>query len=470
MRLVNLRLGHACNSSSTHTLLIGRNVGYDRETGGEFGWQFFTAGTAESKGNYFGQILRAHVSRLAGDEVATIVAKALAPSTTADGYLDHQSMPCMPREWGDKGPDMEFAKAMRDFLLRDDVTVLGGNDNDEKSHPLGRGEALLPWSDDMAREVRARRDGDMWTLYDAESGTRVSIDFGAKSGEDYCRRSGPWEGRAIDFPWLVDVKITDHCGYGCAYCYQGSTRDGKHADAQDVGTLAANLEHGKCFEVAIGGGEPTKHPKFMDILDSFKRYGVTPNFTTRNVQYLTQHRDELEKLVGAVAVSVDNLTDAKALARAAKKMGCDDYSGGPFRLHAQIVDGVVRDVGTMRAVLADAGIKTTLLGYKTTGRGSLVKPPHLGAWRQDPKVAQRDGAYWRFPYAVDTAFLAMYRDDPMLAGALPETGDIVEGRTSCYVDLVEGFAAKSSYETTKRVPLERGRFDAETWRKVRVQA
>ena len=55
---------------------------------------------------------------------------------------------------------------------------------------------------------------------------------------------------------------------------------------------------------------------------------------------------------------------------------------------------------------------------------------------------------------MDTAFLSMYKDDKLLNGVVPETSDVIEGRTSCYIDAVSGFMARSSYELLHREKLD----------------
>lgn len=463
MRIVNVRLLHACNSSSTHTMLIGhqRQGGdYLYDKSGEFGWQNFELCTSAAKANYFGQILLHAFRQSLGNEAGLEVVRSLLPDLP-EGHIDHQSMPQMPSAWGaGKEVDMGYARALEAFLQRPDVIVLGGNDDDDVGHGYGDPGVGLPFRDCFSR-VRARQDSEhVWTLYNAESGARVTVDFSAKSTDGLYT---PWENLDVKFPWLVDLKITNKCSWGCAFCYQGSVPGGAEASLEDVFTVAKSLRDGRCFEVAIGGGEPTEHPNFLAILRAFSRVGVTPNFTTRDVTWVQSHVQELNDVgVRAVAVSVDNQDQAACLAAAMGGM-----PNREFQVHAQIIDGITSDVCKVREALDVAGVEVTLLGYKSINRGSLVKPPHLGAWRADPQVQEfGKGEYWRFPYAVDTAFLSQYADDPILKNVRPETKDIVEGRTSMYIDLVTHTAARSSYDG---YPVMLQAEDvASAWRAVRV--
>lgn len=477
MRITNVRLGHACNSSSTHTLLIGREV-EGNATRGDYGWNHFVLSKTDDKMDYLGNALCQQLRGVIGEDMTAVVLQSLFGEVTdgKNGYgIDHQSVPVLPTEWGRKGVDKKFLDAFRAFLSRPDVAILGGNDHDKWRHKgIKESEAVAYPFRECTGTLVAREDNGLWTLFSPESGTRVSMDFGAMSSSSFLRKK-PWEGQTINFPWLVDMKITDYCNYGCAFCYQGSTEEGKHADMGVVRNIAYALGEGKCFEVAIGGGEPTLHPDFFSILEAFKHYGVTPNFTTRNLAFVRKHRQRLNDLVGAIAVSVDNLTQAKALRKLCDERSSEGRAG--FRLHAQIIDGMVKDPQAIRKVMDNQwpDVPVTLLGYKTTGRGSLVAPPHLGAWKQDEGVRRPSGKrkdWWRFPYAVDTAFLSMYKSDKLLNGVVPETADIVEGRTSCYIDAVSGFMSKSSYELLHREKLNMSYTQAEdlrtAWKKVRA--
>lgn len=87
----------------------------------------------------------------------------------------------------------------------------------------------------------------------------------------------------LKFPEFYDVKLTDVCGGKCPYCYQESNPDAKHADdiinkiQKYFGTMSENE---KPFQIAFGGGEPTMHPQFSEIMKTTKELGIAPNYTT----------------------------------------------------------------------------------------------------------------------------------------------------------------------------------------------
>lgn len=107
-------------------------------------------------------------------------------------------------------------------------------------------------------------------------------------------------------PELVDCKITNKCDNGCAYCYMGSGLHGKHCQADDYFRLLDQMDALGIFQIALGGGEPTMHPDFIQILRVTRYVGIVPNYST-NGNHLTQEIvDASREFCGAVAVSWHN--------------------------------------------------------------------------------------------------------------------------------------------------------------------
>jgi hypothetical protein len=469
--ITNLRLGHACNSSSTHSLLIlGPDVSLRDNTDGEFGWEFFTASSQESKRRYVAESICYAIEDAVGSDMAWFIAKSLAglDRDLERGYIDHQSIPLIPTNWEGKMVDEGFVEAWRRWMDRDDVAILGGNDNTDERHPamdLGEG-ARLPSGEGHPLYV-CRQDGNHWTMFSRETGARFTMDLSPRSTT--MESTEIPKGLVASSPWLVDIKITDACNAGCAFCYQGSTQTGEHADANYLRNVFYKLGKDRCFEVAIGGGEPTLHPDFLGLMAHARTYGIVPNVTTRNLDFLASvdRGKELAGIVGRVAVSVDGARDAQ---RAVDLLKLAPWWKGKINL--QIIDGICADPGHVLAIAEvasrDHDINVTLLGYKTVGRGSLVKPPHLGAWREDWRMKQLKTGN-RFPFLVDTAFLATYANDPIINRAHTSTVQRREGVVSAFIDGVAKVMRPSSYDTSSvAVPIPNPSEDMGTaWQKVR---
>jgi hypothetical protein len=114
----------------------------------------------------------------------------------------------------------------------------------------------------------------------------------------------------LGFPEFMDVKITSHCEGGCGYCYQSSVQSAQ----RHTGLVKRFTEFFSGFSVnqlpfqlAFGGGEPTSHPEFSDLMRASNALGMVPNYTTNGMWALSSKRaDVLSATVehcGGVAVS-----------------------------------------------------------------------------------------------------------------------------------------------------------------------
>lgn len=436
-----VRLGLATNSSSTHSLVILPGGAADDAGHGEFGWEFFTAGSRERKMRYLACQLRSSLLQVTNHEMAHTVAQAwtgveLAPYEDYGDYVDHQSSWTLPLDWNAKGVSREFFDDLKAFLMRDDVVVLGGNDNDEATHPLdgGSGFRLAVPIEESSRNLVCRKDEDHWVLFDRSNGTKIRMSFG--------------EGQAVEpekarTPELVDVKITDYCPYGCEFCYQDSTAAGEHAPKERVSSLAFALSQMKVFEVAIGGGEPTLHPDFVEILHAFRRNGIVPNFTTKNLAWLNDHsvRPKILEHAGAFAYSIGHARDLEQLASLR-----DVYEIPGRQLNCQYVMGST-SLDVFKHILEAAkerGVRVTLLGYKTDGRGSEFEPRDYADW---PKVLKEvhEAPGYGLRVGIDTALAREFQSQLGDLGVPRWCYEIEEGKFSMYIDAVAWKTGRSSY-------------------------
>lgn len=109
-------------------------------------------------------------------------------------------------------------------------------------------------------------------------------------------------------PESIDVKITNYCDMGCAYCHESSTIKGAHADLNKLLEVIAELPAG--VELAIGGGNPLSHPNLTQFLQTLKAKGIIANLTI-NQGHLKIYQDMIvylieNKLVRGVGISITN--------------------------------------------------------------------------------------------------------------------------------------------------------------------
>jgi organic radical activating enzyme len=115
----------------------------------------------------------------------------------------------------------------------------------------------------------------------------------------------------LKHPEFYDIKITNTCTGGCPECYMDSKPSEIHfknivEKVQNFfGPMTTNE---RPFQLAIGGGEPTEHPDFFNVVKTIKELDIVPNYTTNGMwSYKDESVDELlditEKNCGGVAVS-----------------------------------------------------------------------------------------------------------------------------------------------------------------------
>ena len=136
-------------------------------------------------------------------------------------------------------------------------------------------------------------------------------------------------------PELADICITTVCNNNCSYCYQNSKSDGYHMPLEDYKFIIGQLN--RTLQIAIGGGEPTLHPDFIEILKATREAVIVPNYTTNGIvlDFYEKHKwdrmkdfikydDERERIgdilkatkyyCGAVAVSYHENMDVVKIA------------------------------------------------------------------------------------------------------------------------------------------------------------
>lgn len=441
MKIHNVRLGLATNSSSTHSLvLLSSGVGDDDVYDGEFGWDYWTAGELATKQRYLGIVLLQNL-RTAGlnEDVAEAVAREWSGATSLEGYVDHQSVWDLPKAWTGSGLDKKFVDDLRGYLSKDNVAILGGNDNDDATHPLLDGDGFqLPLDQDVCSVASVARFDEAhkyWSIFNRVSGAKIRMSFDSP-------------GKSVDvtkstYPELVDVKITNFCPYGCAFCYQDSTKAGAHAPIDSLQNLARIFGEWRVFEVAIGGGEPTLHPNFVQILSMFRREGVVPNFTTRNVAWLRDDtlRESILGVAGAFAFSVDSADQVNQLAAALSY-----HKVSKNRATIQYIVGQDEGYGlySIAEAALNAGIRLVLLGYKTNGRGSSLKT-FKPDWIQSLKEIAKSKNHKYARVGIDTALAKEHEKELQKLGVDKILYTTQEGKFSMYIDAVEDFVAPSSY-------------------------
>lgn len=430
IKIAKVRLGHATNSSSSHSVVILDKPASDDDVEYcEFGWNQFVASSSSAKLKYLATMIYQNLSGVLGYEMARLIASEWITPIPEDAYVDHQSNWALPQGKKRKGLNLEFIKDLKDFLLQNDVAIQGGNDNDGQPVPLGK-IVDFPLTRYEASSCVARRDGDYWVLYNYLSGAKIRFSF-ALDAPEYTKAS---------VPELVDLKITDYCEAKCPWCYQDAKPTGKHADADALRRIIYALGDMGVFEIALGGGDTMSYPRLWEVMDSARYAGITPNFTTHNFGWLGESGAErMLEMCGAWGFSTTNKHDIEKL----RDILCKNDLPNKVTIH--IIPDLCSRQGDLVELVRTAyycDFPVLLLGFKKVGRGANYNC-NTTDWLGVVQTLKNQGVYPRV--SIDTALALQWQSEIAKAGYPRLLYSIEEGKFSCYIDAVNGMIGPSSY-------------------------
>jgi|GEM_PF-2521747 len=453
MHIHNIRFGFACNSSSTHSFIMFPN-GHKLEDAGDvtsndsndyadhYGESPFVLASRQAKLGYIGVLLQEAVNR---DKVPEYIWDYYVKDwlegvpINRDGVNNDMRGFRIPRCFGSDLPNKEFFDECKKLLLDEHVAILSSADEDviEAGESMKQIDKLLCNDGEIARKDPVY---GYWTLFEQEHGFKLRFSF-----------TDDIEIKCASIPELVDLKITEYCQKECGYCYQKSGRNGEHADYYEVDRLIEALAKLQVFEIALGGGEPTTHPQFIDILKKCKEHGIVPNFTTRNYDWFRNpHNIEVFKqCCGRAAFSAESNYDINQ----AETIRNYWYLGD--NISVQVIDKV-SDVISLAKTAKKLQIDLTLLGFKVAGRGEEYKFSE----RQTKQIVGFDAIRELYGnridtrfysgtigggVSVDTKYLADHLEEIQKSGIDPRLYTVQEGLFSMYIDAVQRKMGPSSY-------------------------
>lgn len=352
----NIRHGFATNSSSSHSIILwdGSHLHDDGYYGQSFGWENFALTTKEEKLEYLAQL----VYNQTGDEELVLELTDVVIDT--NGCVDHQSIFSFPID-AVGNFNKKFFIDFRDAICSDKYAILGGSDNDGDHPDEDRFlQISIPFS--SSNIAKWNEKGKFWTLFDKYNGTKIRLSF---INNDHLACFA----EKSDVPELVDVKITDYCKEGCTFCYQNSTTRGKHATLEYIKNVIDSLSELNTFEIAFGGGEPTEHPDFKEIIEYTCKKDIKPSFSTRNLEWVKENKEFLKNKIGGIGYSIggsyhsylqdDDLKDIISLR---------DFG---INMQIQIADGTCSgfELVSMFQKFTIHKIPVLILGFKEVGRG-----------------------------------------------------------------------------------------------------
>lgn len=471
MKILNMNSGFSTNSSSSHSVVFVPEYTRNKVVNADFmrdfegykwcgyGWEDFILCSPEDKRKYFAIMLYENLADGVGKECA----KQIANNTCGveltyiydDGdYIDHNSIVTLPKT-RTGNVDIEFAKALLDNVLLDGIVILGGNDNSGDTYSKLRdfgvfcdNYTIFNWINkhgDITSICRHEYD-NIWTIFNWISGDRVTVDMSKSTIENYFREDNNFVPKV---PFIADIKITNMCNMNCPYCYQDSVADGAHADISDIQDVIQELASIGIFEVAIGGGEPTLHPNFIEILQEFSSAKIKPNFSTRQTDWMSDKyiATLVYNTCGAIGFTPTYKNSVRIAAESIKKSV--GYIGK--KLHIQIVEGA-QDNETLEQWVRDAvfyKLPITLLGFKSIGRGSsFITNEKIDFLKDVVKMSD-----CRVPVSIDTQ-LARENEEFLSNAGVPRYRYSTQEVHGIYVDCVDSMVAPYSFiDKDKMVPF-----------------
>ena len=229
-------------------------------------------------------------------------------------------------------------------------------------------------------------------------------------------------------------------------CYQASGRKGKHADFEHIKRLIDEMAKAEVFELVLGGGEPTSHPQFGEILEYADSKGLSVSFTTYDTSWEKDKKllNQVHRHCSGFAISCLEISELEKLnvmnhnqKKAYRVDGIPRWANGKVHIPLGCYDEE-----TLRRALNFARknyMDFTILGFKSTGRGADFKPYD---YKFIIDYLKNENVY---EFGADSVFVKEFEKELMEAGVSARLITSSEGSLSCYVDAVNQRMAPSSY-------------------------
>ena len=232
-----------------------------------------------------------------------------------------------------------------------------------------------------------------------------------------------------------DVKITDRCDGGCAFCYEGCTTNGKHGDILNPKFLDTLHPY---TELAINGND-LSHPDLVPFMYKMKEKKVILNMTVNQIHF--------EKCFDTIKKWVDkNLIYGLGISL---REPTEEF----VRKVKQIPNAVIHTINGVLTpsdyeILKDNGLKVLILGYKHLRRGNdyyalnHIKVQELQSWTYNnlKEILNHFDVVSFDNLAIEQLDVKRLLDKEQWDEFY--MGD--DGKYTFYIDMVEGTFAKNS--------------------------
>jgi len=114
----------------------------------------------------------------------------------------------------------------------------------------------------------------------------------------------------------LNLKVTNKCQNNCSFCFSGSNNESPHRSQSDlISVIMAGFDQG-CKHLVFSGGEPTTHPRLIDMIGFSASLGYM-RCTIQSNGFRLANRAYAEEVIGAasgmqlaVSISIHGHTEA----------------------------------------------------------------------------------------------------------------------------------------------------------------
>lgn len=240
-----------------------------------------------------------------------------------------------------------------------------------------------------------------------------------------------------------DVKITDKCDGGCAFCYDGCTSNGKHGDILNYKFLDTLHPY---TELAINGND-LSHPDLITFLHRMKEKKIIVNMTVNQIHFERSY-DFIRSLINKDLIYGLGISLREPTVEFVKQV-------------KRIPNAVIHTINGILSyedykILKDNGLKVLILGYKQLRRGiDYYDANEVDVCKKQDWLYDNLAEILNHFEVVSFDNLAIEQLDVKRLLSEDQWSEFFMGQDSeftFYIDMVEGTFGKNSL-ATERYPI-----------------
>lgn len=245
-------------------------------------------------------------------------------------------------------------------------------------------------------------------------------------------------GIASPVPETLDVKLTGVCGFGCPYCYMGSTaiQGSGERPLELIRQILAGLAPGedKPYQIALGGGEPCGVATLPEILKEISDEGILPSYTTAGHIFREDVIEATVKYAGSVALTYHPFKGERYFLKTYRKWK-EALKRSSVRLVVHVIasEGVCESLVFLEKEIEEPGTIVLLAHYEDIGRSGVGNAMSKATYmRRLPEILKRMiSSGWSFAYSEGLLPYFLSRPELEIGGRFHARA---EGRFSGYID------------------------------------